>query len=99
MTGLSEFIHKHNVLSTMCAVTIAFSTGTMIRSLVSDILMPSLYSLFVRRVNGLNTAFEPISTMNVDNFIREFFSWIAVLIVTYILIGYAISWGITKIPI
>lgn len=94
-----DFIQRHNIITTMCAVTIAFSTGTMIRSLVSDILMPSLYSLFVRRVNGLNTAFEPISKMNVDNFIRELFSWIAVLFITYLLVGLAFSWSVTKSPI
>ena len=93
--SLSEFVIKHNILTTVAAVTIAFSSGTMIRSLVSDIILPCLYSLFVRNVNELNTAFKPLSSINVDNFLREFVSWVLVLLVTYFLIEYACHFKIT----
>ncbi len=74
----------------MAAVTIAFSTGTTIRSLVADIVLPSLYTLFFKKVKILSGAFAPISAINVDNFLKELISWVFVVIITFLLIQYVI---------
>ena len=85
-----SFLINNNVLTVMAAVTIAFSTGTMIRSLVIDIILPSFYSLLISRVGVLDNAFAPISKLNLDSFIKEIVTWIFVIIFTFILIEYVI---------
>jgi large-conductance mechanosensitive channel len=93
-TGLKNFIIQNNILTTMAAVTIAFSTGTFIRSFVGDIFMPILYSVFISRTSlkkkvGLH-AFKPISGSNVDNFVKELCSWIFVILFTFLIIQYVV---------
>lgn len=88
LDSLKDFIVSNNIITTMAAVTIAFSTGTMIRSLAGDIILPTLYSLFFYRLRGVAGAFAPINKLNMDNFIKEFLSWIIVIGVTFFLIGY-----------
>ena len=94
-SNIKTFIITNNILTTMAAVTIAFSTGTMIRSLVSDIILPGIYALIIKKVKHVNSflkgAFAPINTLNVDNFLKEIISWIMVIIVTYLIIGYALK--------
>jgi large-conductance mechanosensitive channel len=86
--GFKEFIINNNVITTMIAVTAAFSTGTMIRSLAGDIVLPAIYKIFAHRITSLSGAFAPINKLNLDNFLKEFFSWIIVLILTFLLIWY-----------
>lgn len=88
LDSFKDFIISNNIITTMAAVTIAFSTGTMIRSLAGDIILPSLYALIFSRFQRFSGAFAPINKLNTDNFIKELLSWIIVIIVTFILIGY-----------
>jgi len=76
-------------MTTMAGVTIAFSTGTMIRSFVGDIVMPALYAFInfsLKRRVGENTAFASISAFGVDKFIKEFITWVLVIVLTYVFI-------------
>jgi large-conductance mechanosensitive channel len=91
LDSLKEFIISNNIITTMAAVTIAFSTGTMIRSLAGDIILPTLYALIFYRFKTFSGAFAPINKLNTDNFIKEFLSWIIVIIFTFILIGYVFN--------
>lgn len=72
----------------MSAVTIAFSTGTMIRSFVCDIVLPAIYALLVKRIRVLNGAFAPINRMNLDSFIKEFVTFIFVVISIFLFVYY-----------
>lgn len=85
-------------MESMAAVTIAFSTGTMIRSLVGDIILPTVYKLFASRVSALSGAFAPINKMNIDNFVKEFISWCFVVATTFLLIEYVIRRWFMKHP-
>lgn len=98
MSDLSSFIINNNILTTMAAVTIGFSTGVMIRSLVADIVLPTIYKLFLFRVKFISGAFAPISNTNIDTFIKEFISWIFVIIITYLLVEYALRQWVFKKP-
>ena len=98
MSDLSSFIINNNILTTAAAVAIAFSTGTMIRSFVGDIILPSLYKLFIHKIKILSGAFAPINNTNIDNFIKEFISWIFVIIITYLLIEYALRRWVFRKP-
>ena len=81
-----SFLVDKNIPTSMAAVTIAFSTGTFIRSLSSDIVIPLLYSFLP--LDHLTTAFHPISRANIDNFIKEFVSFVLVLILTFVILNY-----------
>lgn len=88
VSDFKQFVIENNIITTMSAVTIAFSTGTMIRSFVTDIMLPAIYALFVRRIKTLDGAFAPISKMNLDNFIKEFVTFIFVVISIFLFIYY-----------
>ncbi len=86
-TDLKSFIFNNNILGTMSAVTIAFSTGTMIRSLTGELILPSIYSIF----NSNNEGFKGLSGLNVSNFIKEFISWLIVIFITFVFIDYILK--------
>jgi large conductance mechanosensitive channel len=101
-TGFNDsfkaFVIGNNILTVMAAVTIAFSTGTMIRSLVGDIILPAVYAIFASRVSALSGAFAPINKMNLDNFIKEFITWCFVIVTTFLIIEYVIRRWYLKHP-
>ena len=92
-SDLKSFLVNNNILTTMAGVTIAFSTGTMIRSLVGDVILPMFYS-FVRTLNSIPIvgfkykAFAPFTAANFDSFIKELLTWIVVVVITYYFIDY-----------
>ena len=99
--NFKTFLISNNILTTMAAVTIAFSTGEMIRSLTADIILPSIYALFITKIKPLSGvlagAFVPINKLNLDNFVKEFFSWCVVVLLTFLLIEYGIRRTILKV--
>lgn len=92
-----SFIIDNNILTSMAAVTIAFSTGIMVRSFVGDILLPSIYGLFVSRFAVANGAFAPISKLNLDNFLKELVSFIFVVIIVYVIVYYVFKKWLLRI--
>ena len=86
-TDLKTFIFNNNILGTMSAVTIAFSTGTMIRSLVGELILPSIYSIF----NSGTAGFTGLTGENVSKFIKEFISWLIVILITFLFIDYILK--------
>lgn len=86
-SDLKTFIFNNNILGTMGAVTIAFSTGTMIRSLVGELILPSIYSIF----NSETSGFAGLSGENVSKFIKEFISWLIVILITFLFIDYVLK--------
>jgi large-conductance mechanosensitive channel len=86
-TDLKSFIFNNNILGTMSAVTIAFSTGTMIRSLTGELILPSIYSIF----NSSTEGFKGLTGLNVSNFMKEFISWLIVILITFVFIDYILK--------
>jgi large-conductance mechanosensitive channel len=96
--SIKDFLVNNNILTTMAAVTIAFSTGMMMRSLAGDIVLPGLYRLILHKVSVISAAFAPINTVHVDSFLKEFISWIMVIILTYFIIEYVVKHWVLKVP-
>lgn len=93
--NLKYFVISNNILPTTAAITIAFSSGIMIRSLIGDIIVPIIYGLFITsmKTKSLKSAFASITAVNISTFIKEFISWLMVIAVTFILIEYVfIRW-------
>jgi len=91
---LKTFIIQNKILGTIAGVTIAFSSGTMIRSLVGDIILPTIYLLMSKM--GIET-FNQLPPVNVASFLKEFVSWGFVIIITFMLIDYIFKKYVWKI--
>jgi len=92
ITGLREqirqFITSDNILGTMSGVTIAIATGTMIQSFVKEIIFPSIYYILKYKTGG---EFSPINSLNVNKFLKEFITFLFVLIVTFVFVKYVLD--------
>lgn len=93
-----DFLVNNNILTVMAAVTIAFSTGLMMRSLVGNIILPGLYQAIFKKGSPWLESFSPISAGKVSDFIKDAVSWIFVILFTFILIEYVIRRWLLKIP-
>lgn len=93
-----DFLVNNNILTVMAAVTIAFSTGLMMRSLVGNIIVPGLYQIIFKKDSPWLESFSPISANKVSDFIKDAVSWIFVILFTFILIEYVIRRWLLKIP-
>ena len=97
--NLQSFIFSYGVLSSMAGVTIAFSTGTLIRSFVGDIVLPSIYKLLNKTPLDKAISFIPIKSTNIDNFVKELVQWVLVVIFTYIFIKYVMERYVSITPV
>jgi large-conductance mechanosensitive channel len=95
--GFREFMIKYNVIGLMVGFAFAVATIGFIKSFVSDLLIPTIYlvigKFILQYVNS--TVFNKFTTLfgsdiNIDNFIKEFFTWILILLSTYLIIKYFI---------
>lgn len=93
-----DFLVNNNILTVMAAVTIAFSTGLMMRSLVGNIILPGLYQAIFKKGSPWLESFSPISAGKVSDFIKDAVSWIFVILFTFLLIEYIIRRWLLKIP-
>lgn len=93
-----DFLVNNNILTVMAAVTIAFSTGLMMRSLVGNIILPGLYQVLLKKDSPWLASFSPISAGKVSDFIKDAVSWIFVILFTFLLIEYIIRRWLLKIP-
>jgi large-conductance mechanosensitive channel len=92
----TNFIIGNNILTTSACVVIAFSTGTMMRSFVGDILIPSVYKFISQNFKIASSAFAPIGKSNLDSFLKEFVSWVFVILMTFVLIEYVVRRTLLK---
>ena len=79
--NISEFINSQNIIGTISGVTIAVSAGNTIRSFVNEIIFPTFYYIF--RKNLKVSDFSPISYKHICLFLKEFITFIFVLILTF----------------
>ena len=92
---MKNFIIRQNILSTIASVTIAIAAGTVIKSLVSDIIFPLYDYLAKDKTNykGINKKnYDPISYFHLLYFGKEFINFIIVLVSTFIFIYFFMSY-------
>lgn len=82
------FVIQNNILTTISAVTVAFSFGIFVRSLVGDIIIPGLYFLLFKHNSHLAKIFSPIDLSKIDNFVKEAITLIFVIISTFMIVMY-----------
>jgi len=85
-----NFIVNNGVVGYTAGVCVAISTKDVITSMVSDILIPGIIALLLTLdVKYLHKVLPKNISLNVEQFIKMFVSWIFVLVVTYFFITIA----------
>ena len=91
---LKTFIVDNGILGTMAGVSIGIVTKDLISSLVGDIIIPVIIILLLRLNIKSITSILPgngNSTLNITNFVKQFISWILVIIISFIFIKDAVE--------
>jgi large-conductance mechanosensitive channel len=84
---LTQFILENGVISTTAGVSIALVTKDVIQSLVGDIIIPSIiFILTALHIKSLTDILPGKKMIDLTNFLKNFITWILVVIITFIFI-------------
>lgn len=89
---LNKFLVDNDIVGTAAGVSIALATKDVIQSLVSDIIIPGIIFLLLKLniVSLTKFLMMPGKTkFDFINFIKQFITWIFIIIITYIFIKVA----------
>jgi large-conductance mechanosensitive channel len=96
---LKRFIVDNNIIGNVAGFCIALATKDVVTSLVGDVVIPIIH-IFLKslHVKYIDTLLPGSGTFDLTNFIKQFISWIFILIITFFFITYAFQniLGITK---
>jgi len=88
--NMSDFINSQNIIGTISGITVGVSAGNTIRSFVNELIFPTLYYIFRKKLKssglleGSKAAdFSHISYKHVFLFLKEVVTFICVLILTF----------------
>lgn len=91
--NFKEFIVKNGVVSTAAAITIGFATATLVKSIVSDVIMPVIFLLLVRGVGRLNrnvggffAQFLATKHFRFTNFVSEAITWVLIVMAAFLVL-------------
>jgi large-conductance mechanosensitive channel len=90
-TDFKEFLNNNAIISTATGVIIAYAAWDLIKSLVGDIVLPSIYFIFIHpfiEKEIVSIFFEPIEKINIPNFTKNIASFIIMVIITFVTIQY-----------
>jgi large-conductance mechanosensitive channel len=92
--GFRDFVVQNNILTTAAGMTIGFSTGVVVRSLVGDVLLPLIYKTIGAYLikNVSQSAYEKMTgvfstELNFDNFLKEAITWVFVILSAFFVIN------------
>ena len=89
---LNRFLVDNNIVGTAAGVSIALATKDVIQSLVSDVIIPGIIFLLLKlNVDSLTKFLMMPGKTKFDfmNFIKQFITWIFIIIITYVFIKVA----------
>ena len=99
--GLKEFIIDNRIVGTTTGVILAYTALATVRSMVGDILLPLFYFFIIVPIfriilpisknldNGLiSHVFEPVSKLDISNFLKELITFIFIVFTTFFFIQY-----------
>ena len=88
--NMSDFINSQNIIGTISGITIAVSAGNTIRSFVNELIFPTLYYIFRKKLKGSGfrkgskaSDFSHISYKHVFLFLKEIVTFMCVLVLTF----------------
>lgn len=87
---LKQFITDNNIIGTVAGFCVALATKDVITSFVGDVIIPVIHILLKRlHIKYIDTILPSGDLFNLTNFIKQFVSWIFILIITFFFITYA----------
>ena len=92
MDQLNKFLVDNDIVGTAAGVSIDLATKDLIQSLVSDIIIPGIIFLLLKLniVSLTKFLMMPGKTkFDCINFIKQFITWIFIIIITYIFVKVA----------
>jgi large-conductance mechanosensitive channel len=93
---LKQFIVDNNIVGTTAGVCIALASKDTLLSLVADVIIPGITKLIL--MLHLKIVNDVIPKGNADfnftNFIKQFITWILMIIISFFFITYTLKWFI-----
>ena len=87
---LNKFIMDNNIIGTAAGVSIALITKDVIQSLVSDIIFPAIIFILINlNSKDLTKILPKTYKFDFKNFIKEFVTWIFIVILTFVFVKVA----------
>ena len=84
---LKKFIIDNGIIGTTAGVAIALVTNDLIKSLASDVIVPIFIILFLKlNIKSLTAILPGKSELDITNFLKQFISWIFVVVITFFFI-------------
>jgi large-conductance mechanosensitive channel len=88
--NLKKFIADNNIVGTAAGVSIALVTKDVIQSLVGDVIIPGIIFLLLKlNIQSVTKVLPGNETFQMINFIKEFISWLFVVIITFVFVKFA----------
>ena len=96
-TNFKEFIVSNGIIGTASGVIIAYAAWDLIKSLVGDFILPSVYFSmihpFIEDGSKVSMFFEPIEKIDLPNVFKNLISFFIMLLMTFFVIHYiTIHW-------
>lgn len=79
--GIKDFFVKNNLLPAMASVSIGLVSSDFIKSLVSDIIFPTI--VFFLRLTGIKALQIPLTNNTKFHFLKFFRSLVSLIIIVY----------------
>ena len=90
INNVNKFIVDNNIVGTAAGVSIALVTKDAIQSLVKDIIIPGIIFLLLKlNIQSITRVLPGNETFQISNFIKEFISWLFVVIITFVFVRFA----------
>ena len=99
--GLKEFIIDNRIVGTTTGVILAYTALATVRSMVGDILLPLFYFFIIVPIfriilpisknldnDLISHIFEPVSKLDISNFLKELITFIFIVFTTFFFIQY-----------
>ena len=88
--NLKKFVIDNSIIGTTAGFCVAIVTKDVIQSLVSDIIIPALsLLLFSLNIKSIHSILPGKLDFDYINFVKQFITWVLVLIITFLFIKYA----------
>jgi len=89
---LKKFIIDNGIIGTAAGVSIALVTKDVIQSLVGDIIIPGICVILLGlNIKYVSSCLPGKTNFDITNFIKQFISWIFVIVITFLFIKIAFN--------
>lgn len=95
--SFKDFIVKNGVIATTAGITIGFATSTFVKSFVSDVIMPAIFTVLVKTTGKKSFFSEYLHNQNFRfaNFVSELITWILIVLAAWLVLSIIYRYFVT----